>query len=43
MKKTKQSTIQVAIRVRPLIEKEISKNEKETLMIDGNQIVAYDP
>ena len=43
MVKQEDSNIHVVIRVRPLVEKEITKNDKRTILIDNNLIIAVDP
>ncbi len=39
IKKSSKSNIQVAIKIRPMLEKEIKKNEFETIKVDNNLIV----
>lgn len=43
MVQKEESNIHVVIRVRPLVDKEISKKEKKTICIDNNLIIAIDP
>ena len=41
--KTSQSNIKVAIRIRPLLEKEINNKDFEVIKKDGNILHAFDP
>lgn len=43
MEQESESNIQVAIRVRPMLQKEHLKKLKETVKVEQNQVVVFDP